>query len=92
MNIKQKQELVNLLSLYSNELFKDNEDNIQKKFANQCIAQKVDDGSYDSKIDGKYNYYTSGVKERYRQARIIISKLMIEIENELKTTDDLHYS
>lgn len=92
MTLKQKQELVNLLSLYCNELLDINEDNIKKNFSNKIINQKKSDGTYDIKIDGRCEFYNKGIKGKYEHARIIMTKLMSEINNKILTENDLYYS
>ena len=71
MKLSEKQELVRLLNLYQSELAADNEVNIQEasKYPNE-------------KWRGNYKV---GIKAQYEHARIIATKLAVEIGKEIKS-------
>ncbi len=72
MQLSEKQELVRLLNLYQDELVTANNANIRE-------AKKHDPGK---KWEGTYKL---GVKTQYEHARIISSKLSVEIGKEMKS-------
>lgn len=76
MQLAEKQELVRLLNLYQAELVTANDANIRE-------AKKHDPGK---KWEGTYKL---GVKAQYEHARIISTKLAIEVGKEMKTYWDL---
>lgn len=71
MKIKEKQELVRLLHLYMADIIGDNEANIREaeKHRNQ-------------KWEGNYK---SGLKAQYDHARILATKLSVDVGKEIKT-------
>lgn len=71
MQLAEKQELVRLLNLYQAELLVDNDNNIRE-------AQKHPE----KKWEGTYK---TGVKAQYEHARIISTKLAVEIGKEMKS-------
>lgn len=71
MQLAEKQELVRLLNLYQAELIQANEANIRE-------AQKLSEKKW-------YGTYKLGVKAQYEHARIIATKLALEIGKELKS-------
>lgn len=72
MKLSDKQDLVRLLALYQQDLLKDNEHNIKEE-------EKHPDKPWQRK-------YKLGVKAQYEHARIISTKLSLEINKELKTS------
>lgn len=72
MNIKEKQELVRLLNIYMNDLVAINNSNISK-------ARNLGDKK---KWETEFQL---GVKTQYEHARIIASKLSVEIGKEMKS-------
>lgn len=71
MEIKDKQELVRLLNLYQTDLIEDNNKNIEE-------VNKHPDNVWQGT-------YKTGVKAQYEHARIIVTKLSVEIGKALKT-------
>lgn len=71
MKIKEKQELVRLLHLYMEDIVEANEDNIKE-------AKKHND----KKWVGTYNL---GLKAQYEHARILATRLSVEVGKEIKT-------
>ena len=71
MKLAEKQELVRLLNLYQAELLMDNDNNIREA-----------DKHRKEKWEGKYK---TGVKAQYEHARIIATKLSVEIGKSVKT-------
>lgn len=70
MKIREKQELVRLLHLYMDEIVADNENNI------------IEAKKHEKKWDGNYK---SGLKAQYEHARILATKLSVEVGKEIKT-------
>ena len=75
MKLAEKQELVRLLHLYQDELIQANEANIRE-------SQKHPE----KKLPGSYKL---GVKAQFEHARIIATKLSVEIGREMKAYWDL---
>lgn len=75
MQLAEKQELVRLLNLYQTELAAENDANIRE-------AKKHPE----KKWEGNYKL---GIKAQYEHARIISTKLAIEVGKEMKTYWDL---
>lgn len=75
MNLTEKQELVRLLNLYQVELIEDNSSNIQ-----EAVKHKG------HKWEGNYKI---GVKAQYEHARIIATKLSVEIGKQMKSYYEL---
>lgn len=75
MQLAEKQELVRLLNLYQAELVVENDANIQE-------AKKHPE----KKWEGNYKL---GIKTQYEHARIIATKLAVEIGKEMKSYWDL---
>ena len=75
MQLAEKQELVRLLNLYQAEL-------ITANYANIREAKKYPE----KKWEGNYKL---GVKSQYEHARIIATKLAVEIGKEMKSYWDL---
>lgn len=75
MQLAEKQELVRLLNLYQAELAAENDANIRE-------AKKHPE----KKWEGNYKL---GIKTQYEHARIIASKLAVEIGKEMKSYWDL---
>lgn len=75
MQLAEKQELVRLLNLYQAELVAENDANIRE-------AKKHPE----KKWEGNYKL---GVKAQYEHARIIATKLAVEIGKEMKSYWDL---
>jgi hypothetical protein len=75
MQLAEKQELVRLLNLYQAELITANDANIRE-------AKKYPE----KKWEGNYKL---GVKSQYEHARIIATKLAVEIGKEMKSYWDL---
>lgn len=75
MQLAEKQELVRLLNLYQAELLMDNDANIRE-------AKKYPE----KKWEGNYKL---GIKAQYEHARIIATKLAVEIGKEMKSYWDL---
>lgn len=75
MQLAEKQELVRLLNLYQAELVAENDANIRE-------AKKHPE----KKWEGNYKL---GIKAQYEHARIIASKLAVEIGKEMKSYWDL---
>lgn len=75
MQLAEKQELVRLLNLYQAELIQTNDANIRE-------ARKHPE----KKWEGDYKL---GVKAQYEHARIIATKLAVEIGKEMKSYWDL---
>ena len=75
MQLAEKQELVRLLNLYQAELAAENDANIRE-------AKKHPE----KKWEGNYKL---GVKAQYEHARIIATKLAVEIGKEMKSYWDL---
>lgn len=71
MKIKDKQELVRLLHLYMDDIIADNESNINE-------AKKLGD----KKWSGDYK---SGLKTQYEHARILATKLSVDVGKEIKS-------
>lgn len=71
MKSKEKQELVRLLHLYMADIIADNDSNIVK-------AKKHADSKW-------YGEYKSGLKAQYEHARIIATKLSVEIGKDIKS-------
>lgn len=70
MRTKDKQELVRLLHLYMDDILKANEYNIEE-------AKK-----HEHRWQGNYK---TGLKAQYEHARIIATKLSVEVGNEVKS-------
>ena len=70
MKIKEKQELVRLLHLYMDDIVVDNEKNIAE-------AKK-----HENRWEGNYK---SGLKSQYEHARILATKLSVDVGKEIKT-------
>lgn len=70
MKTKEKQELVRLLHLYMADIVTDNENNITE-------AKK-----HQNKWDGNYK---SGLKAQYEHARILATKLSVDVGKEIKS-------
>lgn len=75
MQLAEKQELVRLLNLYQTELAAENDANIRE--AKKHLGKKW---------DGNYKL---GIKAQYEHARIIATKLAVEIGKEMKSYWDL---
>lgn len=75
MQLAEKQELVRLLNLYQTELAAENDANIRE-------AKKHPE----KKWEGNYKL---GIKAQYEHARIIATKLAVEIGKEMKSYWDL---
>lgn len=75
MQLAEKQELVRLLNLYQAELAAENDANIRE-------AKKHPE----KKWEGNYKL---GIKAQYEHARIIATKLAVEIGKEMKSYWDL---
>ena len=75
MQLAEKQELVRLLNLYQAELAAENDANIRE-------AKKHPE----KKWEGNYKL---GIKAQYEHARIIATKLAVEIGREMKSYWDL---
>lgn len=75
MNLIEKQELVRLLNLYQAELLEDNNSNIQ-----EAVKHKGE------KWKGNYKI---GVKAQYQHARIIATKLSVEVGKQMKSYYEL---
>lgn len=75
MNLTEKQELVRLLNLYQTELLEDNSSNIQ-----EAVKHKG------NKWEGNYKF---GVKAQYEHARVIATKLSVEIGKQMKSYYEL---
>lgn len=75
MQLAEKQELVRLLNLYQAELVVENDANIRE-------AKKHPE----KKWEGNYKL---GIKAQYEHARIIATKLAVEIGKEMKSYWDL---
>ena len=71
MKLEEKRELVRLLNLYQAELLKDNNNNIKE-------AAKPRENNWERP-------YKTGVKAQYEHARIIATKLSVEIGKSIKT-------
>lgn len=71
MKLSEKQELVRLLTLYQADLLKANEKNIQEAAKHKGKSWEGD--------------YTFGVKAQYEHARIISTKLSVEVGKEMKS-------
>lgn len=71
MKLEEKKELVRLLNLYQAELLKDNDTNI-REYAKQPTGRKWE------------CTYKTGVKAQYEHARIIATKLSVEIGKSIK--------
>lgn len=80
MTLKDKQELVRLLGIYCNDLLSENESNIREVKA----AEKVGKHKWDIDVHLK-----SGVKAQFHHARIIMTKLLVEIGREVKSSFEL---
>lgn len=75
MTTKEKTELVRLLHVYMASLIADNDANIKE-------AQKHKERKW-------AGTYKSGIKTQYKHARIIATKLAVEVENEIKVVWEL---
>lgn len=75
MNLTEKQELVRLLNLYQADLLTENDLNIQ-----EAVKHKG------HKWEGNYKI---GVKAQYEHARIIATKLSVEIGKQIKSYYEL---
>ena len=75
MQLVEKQELVRLLNLYQAELVVENDANIREAKEHP-----------EKKWDGNYKL---GIKAQYEHARIIATKLAVEIGKEMKSYLDL---
>lgn len=75
MNLTEKQELVRLLNLYQADLLTENDLNIQ-----EAVKHKG------HKWEGNYKI---GVKAQYEHARIIATKLSVEIGKQMKSYCEL---
>ena len=75
MQLAEKQELVRLLNLYQAELLIENDNNIREAAKHSG-----------KKWEGTYKI---GVKAQYEHARVIISKLSVEIGKSVKTYYEL---
>lgn len=71
MKLAEKQELVRLLNLYQAELLMDNDNNIREAAKHP-----------EKKWEGAYK---TGVKAQYEHARVIATKLAVEIGKEIKS-------
>lgn len=71
MQLAEKQELVRLLNLYQADLLMDNDNNIRE-------AAKHPEKKLES-------IYKTGVKAQYEHARIISTKLSVELGKRIKT-------
>ena len=71
MKVKDKQELVRLLHLYMDDIVEDNADNIREAKNHK-----------DDKWSGNYKV---GLKAQYEHARILATKLSVEVGKEIKT-------
>lgn len=78
MTVKDKQQLVRLLHLYMDEIVVQNEDNIYK-------AEKLEKGG-GCKWSGDY---VSGLKAQYEHARILATKLAVDVGKNIKTVLEL---
>ena len=70
MKIKDKQELVRLLHLYMADLVMDNQENIKE-------AER-----HENRWEGSYKI---GLKAQYEHARILATKLSVEVGKEIKS-------
>lgn len=70
MRTKEKQELVRLLHLYMDEIVADNDSNIAER------------KKHEHAWDGEYK---SGLKAQYEHARILATKLSVEVGKEIKS-------
>ena len=70
MKVKEKQELVRLLHLYMDDIVVANEKNI------------IEAKKHEKKWDGNY---ISGLKAQYEHARILATKLSVDVGKEIKT-------
>lgn len=70
MTLLEKQQLVRLLNLYQADLLKLNEENIKET------------KRHEKRYEGTYH---TGVKAQYEHARIIATKLSVEIGKEMKS-------
>ena len=77
---KERQELIRLLGLYCNDLLNANDANI-RAVEN---ARKAGKSKWDAGVQLK-----SGVKAQYQHARIVMTKLLVEIGNEVKSSYEL---
>lgn len=75
MNVEEKQQLVMLLHKYMAELVEQNK-------ANVIEAKRLG-------ADARKGEYTNGVKAKYEHARILASKLSLEVNKELKASWEL---
>ena len=70
MTVKDKQELVRLLHLYMADLVMDNQENIKE-------AER-----HENRWEGSYK---SGIKAQYEHARILATRLSVEVGKEIKS-------
>ena len=70
MKIREKQELVRLLHLYMADIVADNENNI------------VEAKKHQNRWEGTYK---SGLKAQYEHARILATKLSVDVGKEIKS-------
>lgn len=70
MKVKDKQELVRLLHLYMDDIVADNDNNIAE-------AKK-----HENRWEGQYK---SGLKAQYEHARILATKLSVDVGKEIKS-------
>lgn len=71
MKVKEKQELVRLLHLYMQDIIEANEGNIREAKNHS-----------DKRWEGNYK---SGLKAQYEHARILVTKLSVEVGKEIKS-------
>ena len=78
MSLKEKQQLVRLLHLYMDEIVAKNEANIYK-------AEKLEKGG-GCKWSGDF---VSGLKAQYEHARILATRLAVDVGENIKTVWEL---
>ena len=74
MTMSEKQELVRLLHLYMDDIVDSNKENIYKARQIKKVGGSVYDGNY-----------KTGLKAQYEHARILATKLSVEVNGSIKT-------